>query len=65
MINFYGGEPLLNKEVLIKSLEYIDSLQSHGILPSDLRISLVTIGFNPLLESKNFRLNNMVAVNIL
>jgi len=42
IIIFYGGEPLLNKEVFLAALDEIDRLKKNSQLPSDLIISLVT-----------------------
>lgn len=44
MINLYGGEPLINKAVLVQTLEYIEDLKKQGRLPDDLRLSLNTNG---------------------
>ncbi|MCK6462433.1 MAG: radical SAM protein [Candidatus Pacebacteria bacterium] len=44
LINFYGGEPLLNREVFEKSVTYINGLMNDGILPNDTRLSLNTNG---------------------
>jgi len=44
LINFYGGEPLMNKKVFIQSLEYIDSLKNSHRLPEDLRLTINTNG---------------------
>lgn len=43
-IIFYGGEPLLNINVLKKSLDYIQLLKSKNKLPSNLKILLDTNG---------------------
>jgi uncharacterized protein len=42
IIIFYGGEPLLNKEVFLAALNEIDRLKKSSELPSNLIISLVT-----------------------
>lgn len=43
-IVIYGGEPTLNKEVLIASLEYIDVLREKSLLPKTIGITLNTNG---------------------
>lgn len=43
-IIFYGGEPLINKEVFKFALEYINELKEKGSLPEKLRIALNTNG---------------------
>lgn len=64
MINFYGGEPLLNSKVLIQSLDYLSFLKAHDKLPKTLRISLVTNG--TLMTSKIAKIlaNNEVEVGV-
>ena len=44
MINFYGGEPLINKGVFLQALQYIEILRRQGKLPRDIRLSLNTNG---------------------
>lgn len=41
---FYGGEPLLNREVLEQLLPYVDKEQSAGRLPKKLELMLCTNG---------------------
>jgi sulfatase maturation enzyme AslB (radical SAM superfamily) len=43
-IIFYGGEPLLNKETIKASLEYIKVLKDRGQLPSSLNLMIATNG---------------------
>ncbi|NCU28605.1 MAG: radical SAM protein [Candidatus Moranbacteria bacterium] len=43
-IVLYGGEPTLNKDVLISSLKYIDDLKSKLLLPKTTNITLNTNG---------------------
>ncbi len=44
MINFYGGEPLINKGIFLQTLQYIENLKKQGKLPKDIRLSLNTNG---------------------
>lgn len=44
MINLYGGEPLMNKVVLVQTLERIEGMKRQKRLPGDLRLSLNTNG---------------------
>ncbi|MEK7069548.1 MAG: radical SAM protein, partial [Patescibacteria group bacterium] len=44
LINFYGGEPLLNRDVFEGSVIYISELIKKGNIPLDTRISLNTNG---------------------
>jgi uncharacterized protein len=64
MVNFYGGEPLLNSDVLIQSLDYLNALKASGKLPETLRTSLVTNG--TLMTSKIARVlvDNEVEVGV-
>lgn len=41
---FYGGEPLLNKEVVKSSLYYLEAKKEKGVLPTDLNIMIATNG---------------------
>lgn len=41
---FYGGEPLLNKEAIRASLNYIETGKKNGDLPSELNIMIATNG---------------------
>ena len=41
---FYGGEPLLNKEVIVDSLEYLAELNDMGLLPGRTRYMVATNG---------------------
>lgn len=43
-IIFYGGEPLLNKDVIKKSLENIDSMVSKKKMPDNINIMIATNG---------------------
>lgn len=43
-IIFYGGEPLMNKDVFIETVRYIAKLKKKGILPSSLSMSLLSNG---------------------
>ena len=40
----YGGEPTLNKEVLLETLKYIDALKEKGDLPKTVSVTLNTNG---------------------
>lgn len=40
----YGGEPTINKEVLLEALKYIDVLKEKGFLPRALSVTLNTNG---------------------
>lgn len=44
LVNFYGGEPLLNRNVFEGSVIHIGELVKKGDIPSDIRISLNTNG---------------------
>jgi len=44
LINFYGGEPLLNRKVFEGAVIYISELMKKGDLPLDTRLSLNTNG---------------------
>lgn len=44
LVNFYGGEPLLNRFVFEQSVCYLQELCEKGQLPDDLRMSVVTNG---------------------
>ncbi|MBP9843107.1 MAG: radical SAM protein [Candidatus Pacebacteria bacterium] len=41
---FYGGEPLLNKQVIWQSLEYLESKRSSGELPARVNLMIATNG---------------------
>jgi sulfatase maturation enzyme AslB (radical SAM superfamily) len=41
---FYGGEPLLNKPVIIESLKYLKGKREDGSLPSNLNLMIATNG---------------------
>lgn len=43
-IVIYGGEPTLNKGVLLAALRYIDALKTQGLLPESIAITLNTNG---------------------
>ena len=43
-IVIYGGEPTLNKEVLLETLKYIDALKEKGLLPKAVSVTLNTNG---------------------
>lgn len=49
-IVIYGGEPTLNKEVLLEALRYIDELKAKELLPEKLPVTLNTNGI--LLDEK-------------
>jgi uncharacterized protein len=49
-IVIYGGEPTLNKEVLLEALKYIDVLKEKGSLPKAVSVTLNTNGI--LLDEK-------------
>lgn len=61
---FYGGEPLLNQEVLRYAVESLRCAQEKGKLPPDLELSMVTNGtlLNPDLAS--FLKANAVQVGV-
>lgn len=40
----YGGEPTLNKEVLLEALKYIDALKENELLPKAVSVTLNTNG---------------------
>ncbi|MBU1255984.1 radical SAM protein [Patescibacteria group bacterium] len=64
MVNFYGGEPLLNSEVLIQSLDYLNTLKVNNKLPQTLRTSLVTNGTIMTPEIAKILADNEVEVGI-
>lgn len=41
---FYGGEPLLNREVIKASLAYLQLSHAHGVLPANLNLLITTNG---------------------
>lgn len=43
-IIFYGGEPLLNKEVFIAAVNEIERLKHNSVLPERTRVTLITNG---------------------
>lgn len=49
-IILYGGEPTLNKQVVLFTLKYIDELKSKGLLPESLSVTMNTNG--TLLDSE-------------
>jgi len=44
LINFYGGEPMLNRKVFERSVSYISNLSNKGVLPKGIRMSVNTNG---------------------
>jgi len=43
-IVIYGGEPTLNKKVLLEALKYIDALKEKGLLPGTVSVTVNTNG---------------------
>ncbi|MFZ2310375.1 MAG: radical SAM protein [Patescibacteria group bacterium] len=63
-ILFYGGEPLLNKDVFEKAVLYIQKLKKENILPENIDISIITNGSLITKEVANFIKINDVKVGI-
>jgi len=65
-IVIYGGEPTLNKEVLLEALKYIDRLKEKGALPKSADVTLNTNGIlldNAILEQCKIS-NVVVAISM-
>lgn len=63
-IIFYGGEPLMNKNVFIEAIKYINDLKRDGILPKLLSVNLVSNGLFFDSELADFVLEHKVNVSI-
>ncbi len=63
-IIFYGGEPLINWDVLKWSVDYIDELCSKGDLPDSTRLSIVTNGTLICDEYAAFIANHNIGVAV-
>ena len=63
-IIFYGGEPLLNKDVFMRTVEYITELKQKRILPDSLVLSLISNGLNFTPELADFVKNYKVGISI-
>lgn len=63
-IIFYGGEPLMNKNVFMEAVRYIVDLKREGVLPKLLSINLVSNGLFFTPELADFVREHSVNVSI-
>ncbi|MCX6230905.1 MAG: radical SAM protein [Bacteroidetes bacterium] len=63
-ILFYGGEPLLNKDVFMKSVLYINKLKLENVLQKNTDISIITNGSLITKEIANFIYKNKIKVGL-
>ncbi len=63
-ILFYGGEPLLNKNVFINAVKYIQKLKETNLLPKNTDISLITNGSLITPEIAKFIHENRINVGL-
>jgi len=63
-IIFYGGEPLMNKNVFIETVKYVTKLKRDGVLSSSLSMNLLSNGLYFTPELVNFMRENEVNVSI-
>lgn len=63
-ILFYGGEPLLNKEVFKDAVMYIQQLKKENVLPQNTDISIITNGSLITKEIAGFIKDNGVKVGL-
>jgi len=61
---FYGGEPLLNKPVILDSLKYLDYLKDCNVLPKIVHYMVVTNGMGIDTEFVNMCIHHNVSVAI-
>lgn len=61
---FYGGEPLLNKSVIVQSLRYLDDLKSLGTLPQNVQYMTATNGINVDQDFVNLCLRHNMSVAV-
>lgn len=66
-IIFYGGEPLMNKNVFVEAIKYITDFKSKGVLPKSLSINMVSNGlfFTPELADfvREYNVNVSISVD--
>jgi len=63
-IIFYGGEPLMNKNVFMEAVKYITELKHEGVLPKLLSVNLVSNGLFFTSELVDFVSEHKVNVSI-
>ncbi len=64
VIHLYGGEPMLNPDIVMYAVEYIELLKTDGRLPADTVITIVTNGTLMTEEQASFLARHRVTVGL-